>query len=108
MQNQTYLALRGSDSESTIAIVRAKFHSSDTDTFLEALKKAFTAWTQTEIGKKAWKDSCEDFNIGDLENEDFEIGTELHQALIDNGIGDLSIETGSTDKHSWRFDTVLK
>tara|TARA_B100000809_G_C15122014_1_gene524660 strand:+ start:253 stop:579 length:327 start_codon:yes stop_codon:yes gene_type:complete len=108
MQNQSYLVQRGSDSESTVAIVRAEFDSSDADTFLEALKKAVTTWTKTEIGFKAWEDSCEDFNIGDLENEDFSEGTELHQALVDKGIDDLSIETISTDNHSWKFDTTLR
>jgi hypothetical protein len=108
MQNQTYLVPRGSDSESTIAIVRAEFDSSDADTFLEALKKAFTAWTQTDIGRKAWDNSCEDFNIGDLEHENFDNDTELYQLLIESGIHDLTIETVSCDKHSWKFDTVLR
>jgi hypothetical protein len=95
----------------TVAIVKAtvgKLDLVNEGSFLTALKRAVTAWLgHTKEGKEAWKDSSEDFNVGDLAHW---TGSErLKKALEKEGITDLDIScTDVLNGGSWTFDHVLK
>lgn len=67
---------------------------------IEQLKTAVTRWlNETAAGRKAWLDSCEDFNIGDLASHS------TSDLLAPYGLYDLHTEGADTFVHN--FDTVL-
>lgn len=75
---------------------------------LQPLTAAVTQWiNETKAGRDAWRDSCEDFNVGDLAAclEDAELKARL-KAL---GVNDLEINLimDSDQQEGWVYDTVL-
>lgn len=109
--NIEFLVVRASTSELTFARVMATV----TDerlmrefTFIDALKKALTQWAcDTEEGRKAWKQSSYDFNVGDLAGE---VGAESMQPYLEKvGIKriNIGIETHDNRCVAWNYDTVL-
>jgi hypothetical protein len=101
---------RVSAAESTFAIVKARYHSDDADVFKRALGDALTTWMCTTAdGEKAWDDSVQDFNIGDLVHYDIGASSVLGGILTKAGIFDLSIDVYSLDGVDchWHFDDVL-
>jgi hypothetical protein len=80
----------------------------ETKVFLDALTKAVTQWaTKTKEGKAAWKESCESFNLGDLDG--WQRSVRLIEAMKDYGIYNLSIKLfgGSVNDGVWSYDTIL-
>lgn len=73
---------------------------------LSRVQSAVTDWIlETNAGKRAWCDSVEDFNIGDLSSE---LCPELHEHF--RGWGILAVSVSSPDHDvcpAWNYDTVL-
>lgn len=109
--NVRFVVRRESIKEDTFAVVSAVVEDEKLRKekhFLEQLQKAVTEWVKTtKDGKEAWKDSSEDFNVGDL------AGHTMCESFLDilqgkYGIRDLHIVTNSQDDNGhWSFDTVL-
>lgn len=75
---------------------------------LQPLTAAITQWiNETKAGKDAWRDSCEDFNVGDLATclED----AELKARLKARGVHELEIRLimDGDQQEGWIYDTVL-
>ena len=70
------------------------------------LRRAITQWINTtEEGKKQWKSSFEDFNVGDLSGL---LGDwSLIRCLEANGIHDFDITGVILDCDAFHYDTVL-
>ena len=72
-----------------------------------AIKKAVTGWVKhTTAGRVAWKQTENDFNVGDLAQytNDDALKSYLHK----DGIQALNIEVFDGDcERSWAFDTLL-
>lgn len=83
---------RSSD-EQTVAIIQAHVANQELviqRNFSQALMRAVTQWVRdTRQGRRAWSDSHEDLNIGDLHH--YEHAPSLKQRLVAQGIHDLSI-----------------
>lgn len=98
--------------ERTIAVVRALMDPGKTKTtvdgLLDVVRKAVTKWIlTTKTGTDAWKRSSEDFNIGDLANEQ-PLPRSLQKYLKELGVTKFDISTfGGTEPGDWVFDTVL-
>lgn len=73
---------------------------------LERVQEAVTDWIlESQDGMKAWQDSCEDFNIGDMSTY---MDEELVRCLAGRGI--LAPNLLSPDDSAcpaWNYDTVL-
>jgi hypothetical protein len=80
------------ESENLNCIVSCKDNSriETPSEFFNALTTSTTEWVKnTDIGKKAFEYSCEDFNVGDLSSY---LGDEdLNNILLTNGICELEI-----------------
>ena len=62
-----------------------------------ALSKAVTKWVETtDVGRAAWKESCEDFNIGDLACH------QVPELLAEWGIHDLKVQV-MAGAESWDY-----
>ena len=75
---------------------------------LQPLTAAITLWiNETKAGHEAWRDSCEDFNVGDLTAylED----AELKARLKAQGIYELEIRLimDGDQQEGWLYGTVL-
>lgn len=91
--------------EDTAALLSAWF-SRDEEYFKEDLTNALTRWAEeTPEGKNAWRQSCQDFNIGDLSccQDD----PTLKPYLTAAGISDLSVDTVPKVAQDWSFDSIL-
>lgn len=96
-------------SVSTIAFVKARIENprlKNEQDFLLSLKRAVTNWINaSETGIRAWKETSQDFNVGDLAQW---IGDEaLVEQLRLQGIFDLDVEAMNVSHVNWLFDTVL-
>lgn len=92
----------------TLAIVRIATPSNvSTQTALKKLQKAVTNWVRTtRSGSECWKESNEDFNIGDLAL--YEQLFRKDTALKRFGIEEFEIiYIGETSEGSFPFDTHL-
>jgi len=80
-----------------------------------AVQRAVTEWTRnSEEGRRAYANSGEDFNVGDLANELSGAGPlrdktdPLHNALIKQGLTHLSVDVFCDDQPTgWEFDDHL-
>lgn len=105
------------EGERTFAVVTWKATTSSFPTGVPANKlcvaiiAAVTEWVMTtEDGKKAWENSSNDFNIGDLSANLSDDPTDpLNVLLAKQGITGLEITTyNDTDGDlDWTYDTVL-
>jgi hypothetical protein len=88
-----------------VAIVTAVVNDNaitNQEELLSELRAGVTAWIRsTKEGKKAWRDSVQDFNIGDLMNYDFE-PILAHCPNIES----LEVDEVDVSDH-WLYDTVL-
>ena len=78
------------------------------DQLLDAVRDSVTEWVATtKEGKEAWEASSEDFNIGDLANEDISPISKMIRKK--HGYRIVSIEAHSTDAvpSDWTFDSIL-
>lgn len=78
----------------------------------DAISEAVLNWrNNSEEGKAAWEESCEDFNIGDLvDYVQYAIEPNLQKELEAVGVEDLHIDTHSFAAHlptKWSYDEVL-
>ena len=99
---------------STVALVQVNVddtfndsgHSTESGAVQGAVVSAVTDWiNETESGRKAWEESCEDFNIGDLcECLDDE---SLRARLSRYGIGGMEICITDGSESQWTFDEIL-
>lgn len=109
--NYRAIVVRASPEETTFAVVTATTWGPDplTDAeFIKVLKTAITEWAYTTgPGMSAWEASSEDFNVGDLDNEQYD--PELIQILRVHGITYLSVTPHSMHdvNNHWTYDTVL-
>jgi hypothetical protein len=73
---------------------------------LSRVQSAVTDWIiETDEGKRAWQDSVEDFNVGDLS---LELCAQLHEHLRSWGILNVSVSSPDHDVcPAWNYDTVL-
>lgn len=102
---------RDSHEEVTVAVVACD--QSDmvrtADDLLPRLRAALDRWRRTSMsGRRAWRESCHDFNVGDLGNWVAEPA--LIERLAVEGIAGLSVDIFSSDeppRPDWTFDTVL-
>lgn len=95
--------------EHTYARITARI-AFDSQQFLDQLKTAITTWVkETPEGARAWQDSVENFNVGDLSTYDLGPETSLGQHLAAGGIHDLEVEIHHSHQgcQSWAYDTVL-
>lgn len=92
--------------EDTLAIVKWKGVSENE--ILDRVRSAVTNWVNTtDEGKKAWLNSSQDFNVGDLWNH---LGNEqLIDLLKTHDVHELEIHIMHVDcnDHNWKFDTLL-
>lgn len=95
----------------TVATVTARVTHEDLTEekpFLEALTHAITQWIKyTSAGREAWKNSSEDFNIGDLS---MHLDEGLMDYMKEEGIKTLNINVMDVQERfcrDWTFDTVL-
>lgn len=79
----------------------------DRDTFvMTRLMNALTAWRDyTEEGMEAWKESAEDFNVGDLSV--YVGNASLEKYLNDHYINSVEIESYNADGAVGNYDKVL-
>ncbi len=83
-----------------IRVAVCTFTSESSAPPLEQLVRALTQWAQTEEGWQAWRDSSEDFNIGDASNV-------LSAATLEPyGIHSLNIDMLDSD-NAVSYDKVL-
>lgn len=69
----------------------------------DRVSAALTRWYLTPEGLAAWRESCADFNVGDLANTYSE---SLKVLLREVGLKDLEYRTASGDS-SWQHDNIL-
>jgi len=106
-----FVISREGTKELTFAIVTADINNEnlrDEMNFLEAVQRAVTRWVKgSDNGKKAWKLTCEDFNIGDMDN--WTSDTNLKKCLCEEGIDlfNIRIISHSSICKNWMYDTVL-
>jgi hypothetical protein len=105
-----FVVPRMSSDERTVAIVQAKVADQELvviSHFFKALVSAVTEWVRdTRIGQRAWVESHEDLNIGDLHH--YEDTASLRQKLVAHHIHDLNIQTFvNIPKGNWTFDDIL-
>jgi len=106
---KTYTVVRSG--ENTVANVVVTYDEGalhfSAKSFLNMLKSSITKWiTETASGKKAFLDSAEDFNVGDLSL----VSDEDMQFIVSNMdlIKDIKVETEEFQGMScWDFDTRL-
>ena len=110
-----FVIKRESADEITLAVVTADLDEAvqaggleAEQLFRAALTAAITDWmVDTSEGRDAWRNSSEDFNIGDL---DHALGDETLTSILNKrGILNLKIEiiSETTLCNDWMFDTVL-
>jgi hypothetical protein len=78
------------------------------DQAFKAIQKGVTQWVkETEEGKKLWKYSSNDMNIGDLAGN--EITPELRKYLLAAGIEHLDIEIvqSNDEECSYHYDSII-
>jgi len=111
MKPVQFIVPRRNPKETTIAVVNAQFSGADPGltAFLAHLKAAVSCWVVlTSEGNDEWKDSSEDFNIGDLAMlQGSDAFKTLEPFLADQGIHGLEVHTYSADVGDWNYDTVL-
>jgi len=97
----------------TSAQVTFKTEDSLTDEqLLKRLTAALTEWaTHSQKGYKAWEDSCNDFNVGDLAHWLDDNASELDRTepgyyLAKQGLHFVDLRIGDYSQH-WPFDAVL-
>lgn len=79
----------------------------NTDKVMEAFEAGVTEWVETtQAGKKAWEDSTEDLNIGDLVGQ-YDGHAELDECLGKRGIQAWTTLFTLADKNEIPFDRVL-
>jgi hypothetical protein len=111
MKTETYIIPRRANDETTFAVVRASFTDealkngySHIASFKARIIDAVTHWARKDLeGQNAWKESSEDFNVGDLANYKEDV---FNPYLKQYGITLLEVEAYSMDDDgdSWDFD----
>ena len=101
---------RKSSDEQTVAIVQVNVASQELviqRNFLQRLIRSTTNKVRdTRPGQRAWVDSQNDLNIGDLYH--YEHAPSLKQRLVTQGIHYLSICLfNNTSVEQWEYDTIL-
>src|SRR3990167_3681955 len=100
------VALRHTSDEVTIALVKAEIRPDvSNETLLTLIQHAVTSWVQTtNEGRRAWEESDEDFNIGDLVS--YYKNPELRSLMLGTGLWITNIETlvDLTSLGNWDFD----
>ena len=93
-----------------VCVVKATVNNpalNDDSRFLDSLRRAVTRWIdETAQGKTAWRQSCQDFNIGDLGNE-FPLDEAFVEILAAEGIHQLELESYGGGARNWVHDTHL-
>lgn len=107
-QKIKYIAKRESADELTVGIMQCELNDqvNTREKFLANLKAAIADWiSKTEEGRRAWNDSVEDFNFGDLamHSEDFK----LRMAMNEFGIRDFEMQVISEEQVDFTYDTVI-
>ena len=103
-----FMVPRDSIDETTLATVEATVDVPESmGDFQDRLTRALTKWAlESNEGAQAWKNSSQDFNIGDLSN--YTDNYTLKGFLKEQGIHELTITTVSSDRTgTWSFDDVL-
>lgn len=115
MHSKAMTILRSSNEEITFAVLTCETEREMNDTqALEAFRKGITKWMRETLeGGRAWKESCEDFNIGDLSSYvgEYADNKYLHLYLEAEGIHHVEIEIHSVCQEAsraWTYDTVLR
>ena len=99
-----FLATRIESGQVTVASLSCETKYKDPELVVMAIKCAIANWGKTEDGALAIEQSCNDFNFGDLANEQENEG--LVKCLEEQGIRNMSVEiTDCSGEIS--FDTVL-
>jgi hypothetical protein len=106
-----YIVPRISADEFTFAVVTADVTRRLTAAeFRNAVTQAITEWVETtDVGRRAWQASSEDFNVGDLSGYMPAHGC-LRRILTKHGIRSLKIDTVvhcASPANLWTFDSVL-
>lgn len=95
--------------EHTVAIIEASVTDTilrDKIPFLQALRSALTTWARnTNRGRQAWRESCHDFNIGDLHG--YQEDPSLKQICSEAGIQHLTVNLFMDLTTNWTYDTLL-
>lgn len=89
----------------TVAIVTWKSDKIvDGEDLLDIVRDVLKEWLETDEGKKAYADSMQDFNVGDLSHH----LESLADMLKDLAVYDLKIVTyDMSDRVVWRYDDHL-
>lgn len=111
MKKVMFVVQRVSNDCKTVAIVTSQVdheRMGDESNFFSSLMAAVTEWVRTTTdGKKALKNSAQDFNVGDLTNEQpfSHIFTTI---LAKHGIRELNIKTyDQATMGYWQYDDAL-
>jgi len=77
----------------------------DESTFFAELRRAVTEWVKTtDVGKLAWKDSCQDLNIGDfISGEDINLILPFMPDVVSIDLDQIGVIRAG----DWTYDTVL-
>jgi hypothetical protein len=110
MRAVKFIVRRDSDDEETYAIITARVENpklAKDSVFLEHLGAALSKWAkETKEGKKAYEDSREDFNVGDLAGHCSD--ESLTPFLSKNGIHELDVDVNCEKScRIWSYDTIL-
>ena len=109
MRQDVFLVFRQDRDSKTVAVVKVDFKSEPYgEKYLrQAITRAVTQWIKsTDEGRCAWKQSSEDFNVGDLSA--WQSSPVLGRFLVDNGVYSLVIETyDAKTVGDWQYDDVL-
>jgi len=85
MRNVQLVIARGSEwDENTVAIIEAEFDTNNPAPFETILRNASQTWVQTAEGREATDNGSNDYNIGDLANEDTSVNSDLGKVLAVN------------------------
>lgn len=93
----------------TIAIMKLKVtDETKKSDVVDKLIDVITQWiNNTEDGKKAWGESCDDFNVGDLSSYEDLIRETMSKELMTVGIHYFEIIFQEDSEKVEDFDTVL-
>lgn len=109
MTTKTLAFVRVEDGEPTtvgILVLGVAYDGMTDEDALKRLRGAITDWVnQSEEGAKAWKESSQDFNIGDLAHHDS--SPTLGRHLERHGIFYLTLEVADPRPRAIEYDAKL-
>lgn len=104
-----FVVPRITSTELTVAVVTASVTTdalTNKQTFLNTLITALSNWAQTTgSGRKAWQQSGQDFNVGDLSH--YQDDPRLKRQCVKVGIHNLDVTPYIDMSTTWTYDTVL-